>query len=143
MKQRAAKLGVVNHIHFLGFVDNAQIKDVYKNLNILVLPSLPEMLEGLPLSILEGLANGCLVVATPNSGVVDVVKNNQTGFLVRPNDPEDLANGIMKAFSLSKNEREIIVQNGLNLILNNYTIEKQVTMLGKLFREIHHEIISR
>jgi glycosyltransferase involved in cell wall biosynthesis len=52
---------------------------------------LPSHHEGMPLSILEGMAAGLPVVATRVGGIVDQVVEGQTGFLVPPEAPDDLA----------------------------------------------------
>jgi len=66
-------------VEFTGWVDHDSIPDQLSELRLLVLPSEPT--EGLPTVILESMACGTPVLATPVSGVSDVVKNKKTGFL--------------------------------------------------------------
>ncbi len=60
----------------------------YASLDLLVSSSRQ---EGLPMALLEGAASGLPVVATRVGAVPEVVLDGQTGFLVQPGDPEELA----------------------------------------------------
>ncbi|MGD0443656.1 MAG: glycosyltransferase family 4 protein [Edaphobacter sp.] len=66
---------------------------VYASLDILVSSS---RLEGLPMTILEGMASGLPLVATPVGDVPTVVLDGRTGLLVPSEDVESLASGIVK-----------------------------------------------
>ncbi len=82
----AHERGVENRIHFLGYrQDAAQVID---QLDALVLPS---WIEGLPLVVLEAMAHGKPVIATPVGGTPEVVVDGETGLLVPPRDPAALA----------------------------------------------------
>ncbi len=56
--------------------------------DILVLPSFD---ENLPMSVIEAMANGLAVVATPVGAVEDIIIHDETGLLVQPGDAEGLA----------------------------------------------------
>ena len=52
--------------------------------------------DGLPVSIVEALACGVPVVATPVSGIPEAVRDGENGLLVPENDPEALAAAIRR-----------------------------------------------
>jgi glycosyltransferase involved in cell wall biosynthesis len=52
---------------------------------------LPSVWEGLPVSLLEAMAHGRPVVATTVRGIWDIVRDEETGLLVPPDDPAALA----------------------------------------------------
>jgi len=52
--------------------------------------------EGLPNAVIEYMAAGLPVVATNVGGLAELVKHNSTGFLVPVNNPQELANAIIK-----------------------------------------------
>ncbi len=134
LRAQARRLGVDNHVQFLGF--RSDIENMLATVDILTLPSRPAMREGLPLSALEGLAAGCLIVATPNSGLPEAVRDGQTGFLVEPECPQSLAQGIIKALTLTESEQKRMRQNGSNLIESQFSVEQQVDQLGRLYQEL-------
>lgn len=134
LKSLAIELGVERHVVFLGFRND--VENVLQNFDVLAIPSRRTMPEGLPLTMLEGLAAGCLVVATPNSGVPEVIHQGETGFLVPFEEPQALAEAISVALTLPDSEKDRIRRAGQALIASQFTIEQQVLRLGQLYRQL-------
>lgn len=133
LKSIAAELDVKQSVEFLGF--RSDVEKLLRDFDVLAIPSRTSMSEGLPLTALEGLAAGCLVVATPNSGIPEVILHNETGFLVTSDDPESLAQGVIRALTLPDFAAEGLRQAGQDLVMRRFTIQRQVIELGQLFRE--------
>jgi glycosyltransferase involved in cell wall biosynthesis len=57
---------------------------------------LPSTNEGLPLSILEAQACRTAVIAAPTAGIPEVVRDNETGFLISAGDVEGYAAAIRR-----------------------------------------------
>jgi glycosyltransferase involved in cell wall biosynthesis len=76
-------------VRFLGFRDD--VPDLLAAADFFVLSSLA---EGLPLSILEAMAQRLPVVASNVGGIPEVVTHGEHGLLVSPQDPEALAEAI-------------------------------------------------
>lgn len=51
-------------------------------------------MEGIPVSIMEALASGLPVIASDISGISELVRPDETGYLVPPEDPKALADGL-------------------------------------------------
>ncbi len=64
------------------------IPRVLSTFDVFVLTSL---WEGLPITVLEAMAAGKVVIATDTGGIREVVNQGKTGFLVQPHDLEGLA----------------------------------------------------
>ena len=56
----------------------------------------PSRLEGSPNAVLEAMATRLPVVATRIGGVVDLIKDQETGLLVTPGDPDALARALRR-----------------------------------------------
>jgi glycosyltransferase involved in cell wall biosynthesis len=89
LEQQAEQLGVADHALFLGM--RSDIPNLLSAMDILVFSSL---WEGLPIALLEGMAARLPVVATRAGGMSSVVHDGQTGLLVSPADPDELADAI-------------------------------------------------
>ena len=76
----------MGHLH-----DDVTLALLYSAADVVVVPSRQ---ENLPQSGTEAHACGCPVVAFDCTGLSDVVVDGETGYLARPYDIEDLANGI-------------------------------------------------
>ncbi|MBV5340875.1 MAG: glycosyltransferase [Deltaproteobacteria bacterium] len=81
-------------VSFHGEVPNNQMPDVYRQHGILCLPS---KLESFGLVTIEAQACGCIPVVHETGGTADTLLNGLTGFLYAPNDPETLAEALLKA----------------------------------------------
>ncbi len=89
VEHQVAALGIAERVHFAGW--QRDMPAVYAALDVLVLTSLN---EGTPVTAIEALAAGVPVVATDVGGVADVVRDKETGFLVRSGDAGALAKSI-------------------------------------------------
>lgn len=109
-------------VEVTGWVDHDDVPDVLSRFNLLVLPSAPT--EGLPTVILESMACGTPVYATPVSGVPDVVQEGDTGFLMEKVNPKRVSAEIEEI--LARNDIEQISDNGRNLTEKEYSFQGAV-----------------
>lgn len=93
----ARDLGVEAHVRFAEFVDEHDLGDAYASCDVYAMPcrETPEDLEGFGITFLEAGALGKAVVAGRSGGAVDAVLHNETGLLVSPTDPRDIARAIL------------------------------------------------
>ena len=65
----------------------------YSKADVFILPSLS---EGLPLSIIEAMAMKKPVIGSMVGGILELIEDYENGFLIPPNDPESLADALLK-----------------------------------------------
>jgi glycosyltransferase involved in cell wall biosynthesis len=100
-----------NRVNVKGWISHSELPSCLTQLKLLVLPSYA---EGLPNIMLEAMACGTPVLATPIAAIPDVIKENETGFLLRDNSPACIAEGIVKTLNcpnlgqVSINARELV-----------------------------------
>lgn len=92
-KAKSASLGLAGRIAFPGWVGPASVASLIASADILVLPSFA---ENLPVSVIEGMAAGLAVVATPVGAVEDIITDGDTGLLVPPGDVPALTDALMR-----------------------------------------------
>ena len=87
-----ADLRLEKIVHWLGDVSRARLADEYKRADAFCLPSLQ---EGFGIVFLEAMAAGKPIVAVRAAATPEVV---QSGILVDPENPEALADGIVRLY---------------------------------------------
>ena len=90
----AKQKGIERKVEFAGFQEN--VSPYLSRMDLFVLPS---RTEGTPLTIFEAMACGLPVVATNVGGVPDIVQQSETGLIVEPGRPSELARAIKQMLS--------------------------------------------
>jgi glycosyltransferase involved in cell wall biosynthesis len=93
LKKLADELGLAEQVHFLGYLSEDKVINALQHSDLFVLPS---FVEGLPVSAMEAMAVGVPVIATNIAGTSELIEDGKTGVLVRPSDPEALADAVVK-----------------------------------------------
>jgi glycosyltransferase involved in cell wall biosynthesis len=93
LHQLAQLLGVGADVEFLGPKHGDDLARVMNQHRILVVPSLSKPPEALPVVPVEGIACGCVPIASKQGGLPESV--GEAGLLFREGDPEDLARSIL------------------------------------------------
>ena len=95
---------------------------------------LASVFEGLPYTLLEAMALGLPVVATDVVGSRDVVKHEETGFLVTssPNQAHDLADAVIFLLRSEAN-RTKLGEQGQHRVREKFSIEQMVKQTENLY----------
>src|SRR6266487_4981879 len=99
LEKLAHKLGLGDHVRFLGGVTDQDLPALYNLASVYVGASRRSErlgVEGFGISLVEASACGLPVVAGNSGGVPDAVRDGETGFLVPPEDPAAFADAICR-----------------------------------------------
>jgi glycosyltransferase involved in cell wall biosynthesis len=88
LRELVERLGLSARVRFLGAIPHAQLCDCYNLADAMVLAS---SREGMPNVVLESIACGTPVLATPVGGVPELITAPEAGELMRERRPEALA----------------------------------------------------
>jgi len=109
---RAARLGVGNRVHMLGFT-----RELYKWMAASDLLLFPTFFDTFGLVILEAMACALPVITTRKAGAADLVAHGQTGWLV--DAPRDIAG----------------MAEGLKMLVEQPGLRKQMGIAGRVVAE--------
>lgn len=94
LQRLAGGLGLRDRVIFSGLLSQEELAHVYRRAEVLCVPSIVTAdgdRDGLPNVILEAMAYGVPVVASNLPGISEAVVHGETGLLVAPGSPADLA----------------------------------------------------
>jgi glycosyltransferase involved in cell wall biosynthesis len=109
------------NITYIDWVENSKLPNYLNEIKLLVVPSYK---EGLPNIVLEAMACGCVVLATAVGGIPGVIKDGNSGFIMKDNSPECIAENVMRA--LEHPDLEGIVENARARVEREFTYEVAV-----------------
>lgn len=109
------------------------VGSVLNQLDLLLIPSL---WEGLGLIALEALSVGLPVVASNIHGLKEVITNEETGFLVEPNNPEQLAEKIINIIDHPENLTKTRTK-GREKVETFFEIRRMTTAYQKIYLELY------
>ena len=136
VKDLVRSMGLQSSVIFTGY--RADANRILREATVAVHASLNENLGG----TLEALMIGCPMVATRVGGMVDAVRDGETGVLVNPSDPCDLARGITQL--LRDPERaQALGRGGRKLMLERFTLNRTVNDLANLYQQLLSESQQR
>lgn len=117
-------------VSYHGIVNGEQKKDLLMSSDIFVLLTrYPN--EGQPISILEAMGNGMVVISTNHAGIPDIVKDGVNGIIFKESD------GLEKLFiEIDKLNFETIIVNNRNAVLENYLQEKYIGNMRERFLDL-------
>lgn len=117
LRARAAAQGVQERVEFRGHVPHAEIPHHLHHADIFVRPSIS---EGFGNSFIEAMAAGLPVIATPVGGIVDFVRDGETGVFCEVGNPRSLADQVMR-LQADPVLRAALRVNGERLARERYT----------------------
>lgn len=128
------RLGLDEHVQFLG--KRNDIPEILSKLNLLVVSTIEE--EAFGRVILEAQASGVPVVATAVGGIIDIIKDGETGLLVPPQDTEEMAQAIVRLLKDVKLS-DSIAGKALDLIKEKFTLSLMAQKTLEVYKEALEE----
>ena len=108
LEQLVHTLGIAAHVHFLGRLDDAELHNLYEEIDLFVHPTL---YEGSSLVTLEAMIHGLPVVASAAGGIPDKVFNERNGYLVQPGNVDGLAHALLQALAAQDRWKDWAIQS--------------------------------
>lgn len=135
LKKMAQRLGVEEHVRFIGRLGTQEFTDYLTASDIMVSVTL---CDGCPVSMLEGMAYGLIPVMSTHSPIQEWLTDGWNGYLFDPRDPENIAQAIVTALK-NKDNFPMIRERNWNLLRERADYHKNM----KVAEELYHKIINR
>lgn len=116
-------------ITFLGWVAGEEKTKILQECDLFVLPT---YYEGQPVSVLEAMAAGCVVIASSVGGIPQMIEDGKTGMLILPKNQQALEEAIEKALGDTEYDRGL-GKAAREKAQKEFSIEKSIEELVKLY----------
>lgn len=137
LEQQIQRLGLAGVVQFLGFRPDAPA--LIAAADLFVLPSLAEPFG---LALLEAMALGKPVVATRAGGPLEIVEDGETGLLVPPSSPGDLAEAIVRLLSDPATARRL-GENGRSRFTDRFTSDRMARATRAVYqRAVYQQAVG-
>jgi glycosyltransferase involved in cell wall biosynthesis len=136
LTQLIAEHNLGHCVHLEGVVFQEGLKEYLTRADIITLPCVvaqDQDMDGIPNSLMEGMAMGIPAVSTTLSGIPELIEDHQTGLLVPPNDAAALANALARLLS-DCDLRERLGKAGRDKVVAAYEIQQNTRQLLNIFR---------
>jgi glycosyltransferase involved in cell wall biosynthesis len=132
VREWAHRLEIADRVEFRGCLQGEALRAAVTAWRVSVLAS---KAEGLPNAVLEAMAAGRPVVATAVGGMMEVVEDGVTGFLVPPDDPGTLAERMVRLLKDPSLARAM-GQRGRRKVAEEFTAERMAHEFAGLYRDL-------
>ena len=123
--------GLQNNIEVVGWADFTKKLELLSKVSTVVVPSYN---EGLPMSILEGMATGKAIISTTVGAIPEVVKE-ENGILIQPGDVQALADALVKC-STNLKMLEDMSQKNINKIYEQFSMKSMHLKLMSYYKQV-------
>lgn len=130
VRRHAVARGLDDRFTFVGW--RGDMPAVFADIDVLVSCS---RAEGMPFSLIEGMASGCVVVATAVGGVVDLVDHGRTGYLVAPHDSRGLATRLLDVLG-SLDARRVLTRDARAHVVSRFDVRRFASSMASLYQQV-------
>lgn len=134
-RHEAVTLGLHDRVEFAGRVSDEALPEYFRAADVYCGPSVDGS-EAYGISIVEALASGIPAVTTDIPGVRSVVKNGETGILVKPNDVNALV-GVLNDILDNDGLRKKMGENA-----RAFALTRTWKSAGEKYLEIYKEVLG-
>lgn len=129
LQQLASKLNILNKIEFVGAVSNDEVPNYLNTFDIYCGLSRS---ESFGVSVIEASACKVPVIVSDVGGLPEVVKHNETGFIVDYHHEDKIVDKLYQLIT-NKKLREQFGENGRRFVSENYNWDKNVTKMENIY----------
>lgn len=126
-----AKLHALSkNVEYLGIVGGQNKKNALLQSNVFVFPTYYPM-EGQPISILEAMATGNIILTTNHAGIADIFTDVINGYYVEKHSPENVAQKLINISGDLKAQKHIM-ENNKQIAAEQYRVESFINNFIKI-----------
>ncbi len=135
LRSQAKRLGLMERIQWPGFLSHDKVGQAMCGHDLFVAPSVVDPTgdrDGIPNVIMEAMVHALPVVATDVAGISEVVRDQDTGRLIKERDPQALAQAMAEVLG-DPDQARAMAKRGQDLVLDLFDRKKNCETFLNLF----------
>lgn len=118
-------------VTFCGARPHTEVRDLLRDSHVFVLPSLTAEdgdAEGIPVSLMEAMSSGALVVSTRHSGIPELISNGESGHLAAEGDADALCDCLCRSMAPG-NGQDDFTRAARSRVVTHFNARRQLERL--------------
>ncbi|MBU1085645.1 glycosyltransferase family 4 protein [Patescibacteria group bacterium] len=136
LKNLTNSLNLSDQVTFTGYINEKDKVKIYQSADILLLPSLK---EGFGMTITEAAACGVPSIGANHYSIKEIIKDQKTGLLAKPNDLQDWTEKLLQLIKAPK-LRQKMGQEARVHVLKTFSWDKNIETHIKLFNQLAKKV---
>ena len=132
LQQMIAEYGLAGRIEVRGFLLKEDRAHAFSKIMVNILPSYN---EGLPMTILEGMAEGIPTISTDVGSICEVVRDEENGIIVTPGDIDEIADAILRLVNDTQ-LRALYSKKCFELMKEKFSLESHIKCLQGIYADV-------
>jgi glycosyltransferase involved in cell wall biosynthesis len=137
-EKMASTLGVSGRVAFAGAVSDEELPEHYRLADVFAFPS-TDRSEAFGIAALEAMSTGVPVVASDLPGVRTIVRDGETGFLVKPGSVSALTARLHDLVDDSRLRAEF-GENGRRMAVDEFSVPRRTEKWRRMIEELTGEV---
>jgi len=137
LEARVRELGLEDTVRLAGRLPTEEVAGFVSRASVFVLPCIQapdHSMDGIPVSLMEAMALRVPVICTTVSGIPELIRDGETGLLVKTHDPEALADAIERVIT-EEGLGNRLAEKGYDLVGEQFDLQKNARRLAALLQE--------
>ena len=131
LENQVRELGLSEEVRLTGALGQERVMDYYRRADLFVLPSFA---EGVPVVLMEAMAQEIPVISTRITGIPELIEHDKTGLLVTPGNTGELAEAIVRVLE-DDSLGETLGVEGRKAVLREFNQSENYQYLHRLFNK--------
>lgn len=119
--------------HFTGNLPRTQLTSLYRSSMVTCLPS---YWENMPLTCLEAMAMGNVVIGSNSGGMAEIITDREDGYLVTPMNVEDIKDTITKALQMTPADVQLMRTKAHHTVETRFSATKIIPQMEDYYRQL-------
>ncbi|MFZ3342573.1 MAG: glycosyltransferase [Terriglobales bacterium] len=122
LERQIAKRGLQGYVHLTGHIPRHEVAGYYHHADLVVMTSKS---EGIPVVLMEAMAQGKLVLAPGITGIPELVEHERTGFLYEPGSLDSFVSSVRRIHA-NRQEWSGIQRAASAKVVNSFNRQRNV-----------------